>query len=133
MTVIETFNFIKDWQLTSVITFFIGFYGGHELAIIRDKRKEFNEKFTNTFVALNKQLQFPNCELNTKVVDTILIYNYFPFWKHKKLKNIIKKYNDSQLDLSLYDAQTGEVTFNENQIMKLKAAIKELLPYFKPR
>lgn len=133
MTIIEIFNFIKDNQLTSVVTFALGFYGGNKQAISRDKRKEFNEKFTDTFVLLHKQLKSPNFQIDVKLVDTILIYNYFPFWKHKKLKNIIQKYNDSQLDLSSYTVETGEVTFNDNQMIKLKCSIKDLLPYFKPR
>ena len=117
--------------IVGLITFLLGLLLGHRLTLWRDRRKEFNN-LTNEFYFKLKEIIECGAISNVSI-HADRVERFIPFYKRHRFRKCVKRYEQSQDDVSKYDPAKGSVVVDEAKKLYMFKCAKEVLHYLRPR
>ena len=120
--------------ISALISAIVGYFIGSRLAIVRDKRKEFNalvDPMRHSLLFIRSQ---PSYYLKgTWEITFMLIREKLPFWKRKGFDKAIEAYKKSKEKYYNSRKPDGMGGFIDGDRSAISHAADSLLKYLKPR
>jgi len=108
--------------LWSIISFGLGLFLGHWLAVHRDRRKKFNEIADRLYLFFDAEERRPSTLTIIPGTDLTLFQRHLGWLKQWQYKRALKSYEKAQTE-SRYQDRAGEILYKDTENIK-KAAHK---------
>jgi hypothetical protein len=120
-----------DPILLNSLTFLVGIVAGHRIALVRDKRQEFNAAVAPLRAELIKSIETGGHWMHVPSSIELDRFEHLLWpWTRRRLRRAIASYRHGSKERENYDPETG---ISEVDTAYNIAAARLLLPFFKPR
>lgn len=112
------------------VNFLLGFLIGHRLALLRDKRREYNKALEPIRAYLLKSIDYPGWQTYPSLVELDAFIQALPWWMRNGFRKAWNAQNE-EAKKALKRGPAGEVSYSPTDGMI--AAYRRTLKYAKPR